>query len=146
MAVDGCDPQVIWAAYASVAEEYALTFGNDLVDLELAVLLDEIAARCTESRRRSRPRCGPRTSRNTLIARAVDCVGVDFTLAMLTVAQHTRSAGLPLVAADIRSLGVRGGIDRWDRRLLPAPHLERCRASCRHARAASRDSRSEECS
>lgn len=125
MAVDGFDPRVIRAAYGSVAEEYALRFGDDLVDLELdRVLLDDIAARCTKRGVVLDLGCGPAHLSEHLISRAVDCVGVDFTPAMLAVAQR-RVPRLPLVAADIRSLGIRTGSTVGIVAFYLLQHLER---------------------
>jgi SAM-dependent methyltransferase len=125
MAVDGFDPQVISAAYAAVAEEYAVRFGNDLVDLELdRVLLDDIAARCIGRGVVLDLGCGPAHLSEHLISRAVDCVGVDLTPAMLTVAQR-RVPNLPLAAGDIRSLGIRTGSTVGIVAFYLLQHLER---------------------
>jgi ubiquinone/menaquinone biosynthesis C-methylase UbiE len=105
----GFDPHVIRAAYASVAEDYAASFAEDLAELELdRRVLDVIASHCAENGVVIDVGCGPAQNAAYLMERDAPCLGVDFTPVMLAVARR-RVPGLRVLAADLRALPVRTG-------------------------------------
>lgn len=105
----GFDQQVVRSAYASVADDYAEDFGDDLARLELdRRVLDLVAARGAGAGFVLDVGCGPAHVAGYLAQRGARPVGIDFTDAMLRVARQ-RARSLPLVAADIRKLPIRTG-------------------------------------
>jgi ubiquinone/menaquinone biosynthesis C-methylase UbiE len=105
----GFDSRVIRAAYASVAEDYAASFAEDLAELDLdRRVLDAIASHCADDGVVIDVGCGPAQNAAYLMERDAPCLGVDFTPAMLAVARR-RVPGLRVLAADLRALPVRTG-------------------------------------
>lgn len=105
----GFEPRVVAAAYAAVADEYLVTFGDDLDRLDLdRRLLDEVAAFAVAHGRVLDIGCGPGAISGYLAARNVEVIGIDFAPAMLAAARRrvpTRS----FLSADLRHLPIPSG-------------------------------------
>jgi ubiquinone/menaquinone biosynthesis C-methylase UbiE len=103
----GFEPDIVRAAYTSIADSYNATYGNDLDDLVLdRRILDTIASHLEAGGTVLDVGCGPAHVCRHLISRGTDAVGVDFTRAMLAAAR-TEDASVPLIAADLLALPVR---------------------------------------
>jgi SAM-dependent methyltransferase len=105
----GFDAKLIRSAYASVVDDYAATFGDDLDDVELdRRILDRVASECAGGGFVLDVGCGPAQVAGYLKARRTHAVGIDFTGAMVRVAKQ-RAPSLPLIVADVRALPIRTG-------------------------------------
>jgi ubiquinone/menaquinone biosynthesis C-methylase UbiE len=103
----GFEPEVVRAAYTSIADSYDATYGKDLDDLVLdRRVLDTIVSHLEAGGTVLDVGCGPAHVCRYLISRGTDAVGVDFTRAMLAAAR-TEDASVPLIAADLLALPVR---------------------------------------
>jgi len=109
MSEGGFEATTIRSAYASVADEYAATFVDDLAYLELdRRILDVVADHSTGVGPVLDVGCGPAQVSGYLLGRQAEMVGIDFTPAMLAVARR-RIPLLRVAIGDLRALPVRAG-------------------------------------
>lgn len=109
VAGSGFDPRVIRAAYEAVADEYVMTFGDDLAGLDLdRRLLNTVAEYAAAVGRVLDIGCGPAQVGRYLAARDVEVIGIDLATAMLAAARKAEPR-LSVLAADLRTLPVRTG-------------------------------------
>ena len=104
----GYERDLVTGCYAEFAEEYAVTYGDDMA--ELAVnrrVLDEVARRVGRGLAAD-VGCGPAQVGRYLADAGCRVVGLDPTAAMLAVAR-ARNPGLPLAAGEIGALPLRPG-------------------------------------
>ncbi len=109
MSEGGFEATTIRSAYASVADEYAATFADDLANLELdRGILDLVAEHCRGVGPVLDIGCGPAPVSGYLLGRQVEVVGIDFTPPMLAVARR-RIPLLRVAIGDLHALPIRGG-------------------------------------
>jgi ubiquinone/menaquinone biosynthesis C-methylase UbiE len=101
--VDPFDPRAVQRAYATVAEDYAVAFGDDLEQLPVdRSVLDEAAALVGGPGPVLDLGCGPGQVGQYVATRGRSVVGVDLAPEMLQVARQR--GGRCLVAADLTAL------------------------------------------
>jgi len=105
--VEPFHPETLRAAYDQVAADYAAAFADDLIQLPVdRAVLEAGIERLTGRGPVLDVGCGPAQVGTYLAERGVPVVGTDLAPVMLDVARR-RTATLPLVCADMRSLPVR---------------------------------------
>jgi SAM-dependent methyltransferase len=101
------DPNVVGAAYDTVAGDYVQTFGDDLERLPLdRSVLDDFAAGLAPSQIVLDLGCGPAQVGGYLTDRGLRVVGIDLALQMLRLALQ-RSPAVRLTCGDLRELPLR---------------------------------------
>jgi len=107
--MDGFERTLVSGRYAEIAEEYAVTFGDDMAQLAVnRRVLDEVARRAAGAGPVVDVGCGPAQAGRYLADAGCTAVGVDPTEAMLTVARG-RNPDLPFAAGVIGALPLRPG-------------------------------------
>jgi ubiquinone/menaquinone biosynthesis C-methylase UbiE len=114
---DPFDPGAVRRTYETVAEEYAITFGDDLARLLFdRRFLDDFARRVGQDGPVVDVGAGPGQVSAYLADRDIDVIATDLAPRMLDVARR-RLVGAPLLAADLRHLPMRAhscaGVAAW---------------------------------
>ena len=105
--MESFDPNVVGAAYDTVADDYVRAFADDLERLPLdRSVLDDFAAGVTPSEIVLDLGCGPAQVGGYLTDRGLRVVGVDLALQMLRLALQ-RSPAVRLTCGDLRQLPLR---------------------------------------
>jgi ubiquinone/menaquinone biosynthesis C-methylase UbiE len=106
VSTSGFEPRLVRAAYASIADSYDETYGNDLdvLDLDRSVL-DAVAASADARGAVLDVGCGPGHVSRYLTSQGARTVGVDFTPAMLSAAR-IKGYALSLIIADLLALPI----------------------------------------
>lgn len=105
--MDPFSARAVGGAYDAVADEYAVSFGEDLARLELdRSILDRVAALIERAGVVLDVGCGPGQVSAYLLAKQVQTLGVDISPRMLAVARR-RVADGDFVGGDVRSLPLR---------------------------------------
>lgn len=107
--MSGFDPRAVRETYSAIAEDYVVTFGDDLAQLPInREMLGEVARRTAGRGPVLDVGCGPAQAGGYLAERGSAVVGVDPAPGMLTVARR-RNPGPALLAGDMMRLPVAGG-------------------------------------